>query len=132
MNKNIPVACRANSFNGTTENIWLAVVTSLIASGAYAGKDALVEADRLCLRIANRKWAGPLTGKYFSANALSEEEDSIAAALTKYDALMAMQDKEWQQQYEAREAAAKQQAEALAAKEAELARSLKVLDAQAD
>ena len=101
----IPVACRANSFNGTNENIWLAMLTSVIASGLKEGTDAMREADRLCMRIANRKWAGPLSGKYFSKDAIQPVEDSLAGARVKFDALMIMQDKEWADQYDAREKA---------------------------
>lgn len=105
-NKQIPVACRTNNFNGTSQNIWLAALTSVLASGLKEGTDALREADRLTLRIANRMWAGPLEGRYNSSNVIDDTQDSMAAALTKYDELMALQDRELLKQQEALEAAA--------------------------
>ena len=57
-NREIPIACRGNNFGYTNPQTWQSLVISLIASGKYEGKDALRQADRLCLlmhaRILNK------------------------------------------------------------------------------
>src|SRR5271165_4440148 len=92
MDREIPIACRANNFNYVNLQNWTSFVIQLLAGGKFEGKDALRQADRLALLCHERLWNNGNLGFISPEDGLAP--GTLASAFAAYDLAAQRHDEE--------------------------------------